>query len=451
MFKRFFLSFAVLTAASVSCFATEPENDAPVTTLKQAMSVAYNKNPDIKSAIQNLEATNETISQAISGWLPSASAGVDYGKQQTTFGNSPKKKSTVENKSLSASQPIFKGENIPLYNQAENLILASRYNLQSTEQKVLLETATAYVNLITDQSLLGLAESRVKILEKQLEDTQIRFELGTLTKTDVAQAEARLSLVTAKKIEAESSLANSRANFEKVVGETAGALQIPDDIPNLPKTLDEALAKAQEKNPVANAAKYSEKAADEGVDVNIGSLLPKVSLDASASRQKENNFTGSSFDEDSVMLSLKVPLYQSGSEYSKVRQAKKQASAKKYEYMSVTRQVAEQVKTIWQQVTSANAAIIANVKAVEAAQLALEGVRLESENGSRSVIEVLDAEQELFDAKTALLNSKRNQVVAYYSLLDSIGTLTARDLGLGIKTYDAEAEYDKTKFKIIGF
>jgi TolC family type I secretion outer membrane protein len=437
---------AVYFVLGAAAFAEEK----PVS-LNDALIAAYKNNPDIAEAISNLEATNELSPQALSEWLPSASVDMDYGRQRSQFGSSPRKYSNVNSKVLNAEQPIFKGTLGANSDHAENLIYAQRAIFQQVEQQVLLDTITAYSNLVADNQNYGLAKKKVEVLSKQLEETEARFNVGELTKTDTSQATARLASAFAEQSAAESRLVASKAEFERLTGISAVAVEAPKVMPVLPESYDEALKQALKNNPKILASRYDEMAKENEVDLNIGELLPKVSVKGSASRQQDNSFSGSDFNEDSITLNLNIPLYQGGAEYSAVREAKKKLSAAKSALMAANNQVRQESRTSWQAIKVADTNINANQQAVKAAEVALEGVRAENEQGLRTIIDVLDAEQELYTTKTALEVAKRDRIIAYYTMLSKLGLLTAQNLGLKTDIYDADGALSQVKYKFIGF
>lgn len=439
----FLAVYCVLGAAAYA-------EDKPIN-LNDALIAAYKNNPDMAQAISELEATNELAPQALAEWLPSAALDMDYGRQRSQFGNNPRRYSNVNSKVLSAEQPIFKGTIGADSDKADNLIFAQRAAFQEVEQAVLLDTISAYTNLIASSQSYKLAKNKVGVLSKQLEETEARFDVGELTKTDVAQAIARLASAFAEESAAESALVASKSEFERLTGLAAVAVEAPKEMPQLPKSFDEALKIALENNPKIIAAKYDEMAAENQIDLNVGTLLPKVSIKGQASRQQDNSFSGSDFNEDSVTLNLNIPLYHGGAEYSKVREAKKKLSAAQAVRMAANNQVRDESRTAWQGLKVADSNVKANEQAVKASELALEGVRAENQEGLRTIIDVLDAEQELYTTKTSLEVAKRDRIIAYYTMLSKLGGLTARNLGLKTDIYDADAKLEEVEHKFIGF
>lgn len=424
---------------------------AGINDLSGALTETYNSNPEIRKARADFESTAELRSQAFSNYLPTVTASFDYGKQHSQLENT-KDNGIVNNKSLNAEQPLFRGENAGRMGQSENLSKAAMFNLKNVEQETFLAAITAYTNLMTDDELLKIADAKEKLLFRQYEETGKRFKGGELTKTDVSQSISRASQSDAEVSTFKANYAASRANFVRIVGKTPQDNLAPVALPQIPASIDIALEEAKANDPAVKSTEYAEKAANELVDANIGSIMPSLSLRGRLDR--EDNYALASngdYINDSVTVNLTVPLYQSGSEYSKVRQAKADASARRYEHMAAISRSEEQVRAIWERIYTISKVIDSSQMAVDAANMALDGVKKEERLGTRSVLDVLDAEQELFAAKSRLLSAKRDQVIAYYTLEARIGRLTAKELQLPVEFYDPEKHYDDVKNKFIGF
>lgn len=420
--------------------------------LRDALVISYETNPQIKQAIAELESTNNEITKAYGGFLPNIGAQVDLGRQRNAIGGTTFEYSDVNTQSLSVTQPLFQGgETLAEIEKANYQIRAERFNLQFIEQSVMLDTVNSYTAYITAEALLGVAESNYKLLSRQLELTEARFELGELTITDVAQAKARLAAIDAERISAQTALISSKSQFVQVVGIAPENLEFPKDLPPIPQSLEKSIELGSKFNPELQASIFMQKAADEDVDVKFAQILPEASLVGSMRRDKNSGFLNGNFDTDSITLQLSIPIFQSGSEYADIRQAKQTALAQSFAATDVERRVNQQIESAWQEANSAESSITANEAAVEAAQIAFDGITQEQEFGLRNVLDVLDSEQSLFDAKNNLLLAKRDQIIAYYSLLDKIGILTAQNLELPTKIYDSEQSYDDTKYQFIGY
>lgn len=422
-------------------------------TLVDALAKAYATNPTLESARANLRATDESAAQALSGYRPSVSAtGTASAKQQETSTDPGNKVDTnPKTLSLNLTQSLYAGgQTMAAVSSAENTIRAQRANVQGTEQTVLLNAATAYLDVLRDQAVLDLNRNNEDVLSRHLEATQDRFNVGEITRTDVHQAEARLAGATANRIQAEGNLEASRATYANVVGEAPGVLERPDTALPLPGSLGEALDMAEEANPSIVAAIYSEKAARDSIDSAKGKLMPSIDLSGSAARSLDttsDNYWANALE---AKVTLTVPLYQSGSVHSQVRQARQQASAARLDADQARRTVAEQVRQAWQNLEATRARIESINTQVRAAETALEGVQREASVGSRTVLDVLDAEQELLDARVNLVTSQRDETVAALTLMSTVGRLTATDLNLAVDLYDTTRHYQDVRGKWFG-
>lgn len=440
----------VVFAGLAVAIATQP---VQAETLMNALAKAYSTNPSLQSARATLRATDEGVSQAISGWRPSVTAtGTSAAKQVETSTTPGNKADTNPNTlSLSLNQSLYAGgQTTAGIESAEHSVRAQRARLSSSEQSVLLNAATAYLNVIRDQAVVELNEKNEEVLRSQLEATQDRFNVGEITRTDVNQAESRLAGATADRIQAEGTLKSSRANYANLMGEAPGTLEPANVTLPLPGSLDDALTLAEDTNPTVLAAVFDEKAALSNVDSTRGKLLPSVDLSGTATRSLDtvsDNYWSNAFE---AKVTLSVPLYQSGSVYSQVRAARQTAAASRLSSDQTKRDVAELVRSAWETWVTTQARIEAIKTQVIAAETALEGVQREASVGSRTVLDVLDSEQELLDARVNLVKSQRDETVAALTLLSAVGNLTAADLNLGVDLYDPQGHYQQVRGKWFG-
>ena len=431
-------------------FTAQP---AGAETLMDALAKAYATNPTLQSARATLRATDEGVAQAVSGWRPGVSvSGTASAKQQETSADPGNKIDTnPKTLSLSVTQSLYAGgQTTASISSAENTVRAQRARLLTSEQTVLLNAATAYLNVLRDQAVVELNTKNEEVLSSQLEATQDRFNVGEITRTDVHQAESRLAGASADRIQAEGDLKSSRANYANLMGDAPGTLEEPRLALPLPGTLEEALTAAEDANPSVLAAVFDEKAARDSIDSTRGQLLPSVDLSGSASRSLDtasDNYWANAYE---AKVTVSVPLYQSGSVYSKLRAARQTAAASRLTADQTKRDVAEQVRTAWETLVATRARIEAIKTQVRAAETALEGVQREASVGSRTVLDVLDAEQELLDARVNLVKSQRDETVAALTLLSSVGNLTAADLNLAVDLYDAQGHYQQVRDKWFG-
>lgn len=423
-------------------------------TLTDAMAAAYGTNPTLKAERARLRATDEGVSQALSGWRPTVTANGDYGKLRTTTRpGSGVDKRDPHGYSVTLSQPVFSGfKTVEGTRQAEANVDAGRQSLINTEQSTLLDAVTVYMDVLRDQAVVDLRMKNVSVLNEQLRASRARFDVGEITRTDVAQSEARLGGATSARASAQATLAASRARYRQVVGHAPGNLRYPRSIAGrLPKTLDQAIAIARQTNPQLLAATYAEEASRHAIEVARGDLLPEVSLNAEYSRRYEPSRTLNGTESTSVLGRVTVPIYESGITYSRVREALQNNSQQRLLIVEADRLVVATVVSSWENLRASREQIRSDQSQVDANKLALEGVRQEALVGSRTTLDVLDAEQEYLDSQVALVGSRRNEVVASYQLLSAIGRLTAEFLRLPVEYYDPTRHYDSVRGKWIGF
>lgn len=422
-------------------------------TFDDALISAYKTNPRIKAQLESVQIADEQVSQAVSGWRPTATANYNRGRQRSDYAHSGWNYSDTTTRGLQVTQPIFNGgETIANTKSAKSNVKAAREDLKNAEQTILLQAIAAYMDVVRDEAVLNLSRSNHEVLEKQLEASKSRFSVGEVTRTDVAQSEARLARASTDVTQAKGALEISRATFERVVGYKPAKLEQPKDFPTLPTSLDDALKTALSNNPAYTASLQREKAAEHEVDSSIAKLLPNVNLSGSMQRQEGAGTRGvDDFDTDDVLVNVSIPLYQSGAEYSRIRQAKINVNQRKSDVDDKYDTTHESVTQAWENLQTQKAAIESNKAAIHAAEVALDGVKQEQLYGSRTVLDVLDAEQELFTARVNLVKAEHDRTVATYSLLSSVGKLTASDLKLKTEINDPVEHYNDVKYKVIGF
>lgn len=430
--------------------------------LMDALASAYQTSPVLQAQRASLRATDETVSQAFSGWRPSVTASGSYGKQRIRTeqplsfvgvggGISNDRRLWPITGEIKVSQPIFRGgRTLNGIRQAEAGVMAGRELLLSAEQTVLLGAVTAYMDVLRDTAVVDLNRNQVEVLSRQLQATNDRFRVGEITRTNVAQSEARLSGAQSNLTAAEAALIASISAYERVIGHKPADLKDPPPPPTLPESEEAAQTQALERNPQLRAALEAERASAHAVKVEIGKLLPTVALEASTRVLNDVNAEGLEQDEAAIIALLQVPLYESGAVYASVRQAREINSQRRLEAAQVRRQVIEGVRNAWEGLRSTQARILSDKEAVRANEIALEGVRQEADVGARTTLDVLDAEQELLNARVALVRSQRNETVAGYNLLASVGSLTAPGLGLAVEIYDPALHYNEVRTKMIG-
>jgi TolC family type I secretion outer membrane protein len=427
---------------------------APAQSIEEALALAYRTNPQLLAERARQRATDEQVALALSNWRPTVTAGSDIGKARdwnhvtdtvtsTTTDNSRVR--TPINGAVTVRQPIYRGgRTVADTSRAENAVQRGRALLQNTEQNVLLDAATAFTNLLRDLAVLELQINNEQVLTRQLQATRDRFQVGEVTRTDVAQAEARLERARAQRILAEGNVQVGRAAYLRVIGEPPGRLTAARLPPSLPSSQGQAVQQTGE-NPAVQAAVFNERAARDSVDLIAGEFLPSVNVQAGGTSANENQTRGVDRDSVFIQLLLSVPLYQAGSVDARVREAKQIVGQRRLEIDDARSRAKEQATTAWEALNTARASIQAFAAQIRANEVALEGVEQEAKVGSRTVLDVLDAEQELLDSKAALVRAQRDEIVAAYQLSAAVGQLTAQKLGLAVEIYDPTAYYNANR------
>ena len=408
---------------------------AQADTLKDALTKAYVNNPSLEAARASQRVTDETVNQATSGWRPTIEATGSWARQENNRTGSFLSASTTKPKSLGVSiqQP------------------AGRAQLINTEQLIFMATVSAYSDVIRDETVLKSTANNVIALQRQLQASEDRFEVGEITRTDVAQSSARLSRAQSEKINAEAILTASRAAYRRVVGDEPGTLEQNIEIPMLPASEEAAYNLATRNHPIILATKATESAANFAVKKQLGGLGPTLTIGASYQKSWDTFLPGDQTNAKTVQANLRVPIYQAGVQASVVRQAKQRRSQLRMEAIAAEREVAELVRNVWESYREAAGRILSTESQLEANSIALDGVRQEAEVGSRTILDVLDAEQELLDARVNNARAVRDRIVAAYNLLASIGKLNAKELGLDAEIYDAKVRSDEAEWKVYGY
>lgn len=427
---------------------------AQALTLKEALTAAYNDNPSLKAERQNLQILNQRVAQAMSGWRPSVTASLEKGRQRTQSTGTNWSYGDTQTVQLLVSQSLYNGGGtIAAVDAAETRVKAGQHSLNAEEQNLMLQTVATYLNLVRDNLLFDLSTNNERVLQEQLRATNERFDVGEVTRTDVSQAKARVAQALSERIQAEGTLNSTRATFTRLTGLKPETLEVPEAalLPKLPESLDAAIAIALAQNFDYLMAKQRVEAAGYDIAVNESALLPKVTLQGAVQRQQGAGINGSlDFDNDSLMLNVEVPLYQSGRQYALTREANEEKLRLEQALAEAKNQLVENVTRVWERLLTARATIESTNSAVKAAEVALDGVKQEQLYGARTTLDVLDAEQELFAVNVALVRAKNDEMVARYNLLALMGDLTARKLDLEVAYYEPSEQYEKTRNRWIG-
>ncbi len=353
---------------------------------------------------------------------------------------------------VNLAQPIFRGfQTLNQVRVAEANVRAGRETLRNVEQSLLLAAATAYMDVVRDQAIVRLNENNIKVLNNQLRATQDQFNVGEVTRTDVAQAQARRSGATSNLEVARANLKTSRATYERVVGSPPGRLR-DGGIPRrmMPSSLQNALATAARENPLIVNALYLEQAARYTVDQIRGQLLPSVTLNANYQRSFDPSRNLDQSDARSVTANMTVPIYTGGAVEAQVRQAKHTHVGRLQQIEQARTEQQALVIAAWSRYQAANAQVASAAEQVRANQTALTGVREEYRVGQRTLLDVLNAEQELLNSQVLEVSARHDVVVQAYTVLQTIGRLDAANLSLGNEIYDSEIHYFEVRRKWFG-
>ncbi len=430
---------------------------ASAQSLEDALAQAYSNNPALAAQRARQRAVDESVPQALSGYRPTvrATAGITRNATNSTFqGGETGSENNAKSVGVTATQPLYDATVGPAVRRAERTVEAQRATVLANEQQILLNAAAAYLDVVQNQAVLELQANNEQVLRRQLDAARDRFRVGEYTRTDVSQSESRLAASIAARISADGTLQASRATYERVVGSMPGKLKAPKPKFKLPGTLDEVVEMARSNNPSVLSATYTEAAQREAVDQQFGRLLPSANLSAQANRTIDAG-RSSGIDikrQDGAQLTaqLTIPLYQAGLPEALTREAKHTANQARLQIDDTRRQAVEAAISAWQGLQAARASIESYNSQIRAAEIALEGVRQEAQVGSRTVLDVLNQEQELLNARVNLVRAQRTEMVQAFTVLGAIGQLTARQLNLPVQYYDADTHYKQVRNKWIG-
>lgn len=442
-FKRTILSAFVLSVSAVF--------NANAETIFDAMSEAYNTNPTLHKERATSGAANEDSALARSGYRPTVAVGGSYTDSHTRkTGNS-----TVDGYSKGykgqVSQPIFNG--FQTYNSvkaADSKAKAEIQNLYDVEQFVLLEAATAYLDVVQDEAIVKLQKNNEQLLKKELDETLARFNVGEVTRTDVAQSRASYAQAQSDLISAEGNLAISRDDYLRIVGKEPENVQFPENLSSLfPTDFDSAMRYAKDNNYGLLAAQKALKAAKYDVKSNEGALWPEVNFTASSGKNTVSSHTGNNPSTRSTeyTLEMNMPLYAGGATRAKIRKSKYQRWAAQELLRDAERAVVSGVTASWEMMQTSKSNISSIQEQIKASAIALEGTRKEEALGNRTVLDVLNAYQTLLISQVSEVEARHDYYVSGLQLLQSMGKLTSQKLGLKVKHYDAEGHYQNTKGK----
>jgi len=449
-----------LTSIAVASLFCQP---ALADTLESALAYAYANNPQLNSQRALVRATDEGVPTALAGYRPRASITANAGMQSlsttireigsTTALGAPASYFTQSGVNsphgvgATVTQNLLNGfQTANRTRQAEAQVFAARETLRNIEQTVLLNAATAYMNLLRDAGILELQRSNLDVLQEQSRQTKQRLDSGNVTATDLSQAEARLNVGRTQLFAAEANYASSRAVYRQVIGLDPGRLAPAAPVDRfVPHTLPAAMAAGIAQNPVVTVAQFNVDVATHQVKVAEGALYPVLSLQGNVQKNYETTLTSLQSFTASAAAQYSVPLYQGGAEYAAIRQAKETQGQKQMDLSVARDQARVSVVQAWAQLEASKSSIESTRNQVKSAEAALNGVREEARLGQRTTLDVLNAQQELVNARIAVVGSQRDRLVNSYALLAAIGRLAPQVLGLSVPNYDPQVHYHQVR------
>jgi outer membrane protein len=442
-------------------------------TMPTALVQAYQNNPQLNAQRAQVRVTDEAVPQALSGYRPTLSVTASAAQQYSssiglgtdpTPGN-PRRQTVVvgsetitsgdftsKSVGVSGTQILFNGfQTANRTRLAEGQVSAAREALRVMEQTVLLAAATVYMDLLRDTAIAEVQRSNVRVLDETLRQTRDRFNVGEVTRTDVAQSEAQLAAGQFQLLNAESNLTTTRANFRRVIGVEAGKLTPAAPVERLaPSTLPAALQIGLDQNPNVTAAMYGIDVANLQVKINEGALFPTVTLNGAAQKVWNGSLTSVEQTTWSVGTQVVIPIYQGGDEYSLIRQSKESLSQQRLNLEQVRDQTRQTIAQAWGAVQATKAQIESAQAQVRFSETALNGVREEARVGQRTTLDVLNAQQTLVNARVTLVTAQHDRVVASYNLLNAVGFLSPERLGLATPVYDPRIHYYQVRDSWLG-
>ena len=446
-------------AAAVLFLALADPPPALADTIEAALVRAYQSNPQLNAQRAQVRATDENVPQALSGYRPkvavTASAGYQYTDTNSTFGGSPTQivRSEVHGTNpprsagLTVTQTLYNGNQTANKTRAaESQVSGSREGLRILEQSVLLSAATIYMDELRDAAIVEVQNSNVRVLDQTLKQTRDRFNVGEVTRTDVAQSEAQLAAGKTQLLAAEATLTTTRANFRRIIGNEPQHLAPGSPVDRyLPAALPAAVELSLVENPNVTAAMYGIDVNFLQVKVNEGALLPTVTMQASVQQAYEQSLQVYRSFGASAIAQVTVPIFQGGAEYSLIRQSKESLAQQRLVLEQTRDQTRANTVTAWGQLVAGKAQVVSAQAQVTASEIALNGVREEAKAGQRTTLDVLNAQQALVNARVALVTAQHDRVVASYGVLSAVGRLAPQVLGLATTVYDPSVHYHQVR------
>jgi outer membrane protein len=445
--------------AAVLLLALIVPKPAVADTIEAALVRAYQSNPQLNAQRAQVRVTDENVPQALSGYRPklsvSATAGTQYTDLLNTFGGTPQAilKSDVfgvnapRSAGLTLSQTLYNGNQTANRTRAaESQVSGAREALRVLDESILLAAATIYMDYLRDAAIVEVQKSNVRVLEQTLKQTRDRFNVGEVTRTDVAQSEAQLAAGQTQLLAAEATLTTTKANFRRIIGNDPVNLAPGSPVDRfLPATLPAAVELSLIENPNVTASMYGIDVQFLQVKVNEGALLPTVTAQVVVQQAYEQQLQVFRQFGASAIAQLNVPIYQGGAEYSLIRQSKESLAQQRLVLEQTRDQTRANTVTAWGQLVAGKAQVASAQSQVTASEIALNGVREEAKAGQRTTLDVLNAQQALVNARVALVTAQHDRVVASYAVLSAVGRLSPQVLGLNTTVYDASVHYHQVR------
>lgn len=418
----------------------------------EALAKTYNSNPTLQAARAGVRATDENVALAKTGYRPQVSLAGGYRDGENKVKKGMGNDGDYDNLSgaIKASQPLFNGySTVNSVKAADRAVKAAQSNLANIEQNIFVAASTAYLDVLQNRAIVDLQKNNEELLKKKLDETLERFKVGEVTRTDVSQAKARYSQAIAARIASEGNLQASIATYAEYIGSEPDELSEPEKIKAMvPTSYDAALDEALRNSYTIKQAQHLYAAKGYEVYSNEGELLPSLSLDGSLGRSKsEQNHNKSTVDNAEWGVNLSMPLYAGGSTNAKIRQSKYQKWQAQEGVLEAKRAVRAAVQSAWENMKANESQLKAIADQIDASRVALDGVQKEEALGNRTILDVLDAYQELLNSEVNDVKARRSYYVSAMNLLASMGKMTAKDLQLDVELYDADKYYQETRDK----
>ncbi len=443
---------AVAAMCLIMPCAALAQSDGNFQRLEDILRQSYATSPRLLAAREELKGTHELVPQAQAGWKPTLDATGNITNAHLVGDNFGGDGTTSKEVGLALSQPLYRGgRTVAATRSAFSTTKAQTALLTDLEQRTMQDVATAYMDVLRDTALLNLVRNNRQLIAQRQESADARFRAGDATRTDVAQAAARLAASDAQIAQAEGKVKRSAAAYAQLTGTQPGVLGYPVLSFPFPSTMEAAVEQARQNNPAVTASKYLHEASESDIDTIFGELLPRLSLLGNLDKQydPQPGLVDSSFSR-TVGLSATIPLYEAGATRSRVREAKHTANRRYIETLQAGRDAEQQVVDSWQTLQSARADIAARNAQIHAAGEAREGVHQETMAGTRTILDELDADQEYLDAQTGLVAAKRDEIVAQFALARNLGLLTPQNLGFGGIAENTQVHLEDVQHKILG-